>query len=503
MTLRDSDSMRCPPPRSGSGDARRVSVITSGRGAWATPARRLSGVIAAAALIVACSHTDPGPVTATGTAPPSTAPAPEAEVTTGTGTVPEPATTTTEAPTTTTTVATTAAPTWPPTTAAPKPAPVTTAAPPPANGPTGARRTILTPNAPAPRLDVNIYGNIGNANRNPATAGALERVYVPHEVSGTTSVIDPHTFQVIDTFTTGPESQHVVPSWDMTTLYAVSGQGARLTPIDPTTGQPGAAIPVDDPYNLYFTPDGSQAIVVNEGHQRLDFRDPHTFALHDSVQTNCYGLNHLDYSPDLTYFIATCEFDGSLIKFDLAQHRVVGRFTIDMRPSGRTPRQGHAQPQDVRLSSDGTVFFVADLQSAGLYVVDGNSFAQVGFIPAGVGTHSLYPSRDGKRMYVINRGTNIVGGPPHGQGSVSVLNPYTRQIEADWPIPGGGSPDMGNVTADGTQLWLGGRYDREVYVFDLVNGGLMRRIPVGVNPHGLTVWPQPGRFSLGHTGNQR
>jgi DNA-binding beta-propeller fold protein YncE len=354
---------------------------------------------------------------------------------------------------------------------------------------------------PAPRPDVNVYAHI--ADPNPNTAGALFRVYVPHEVSGYTDVIDPTTMKVIDTFTTGPESQHVVPSYDMKTLYVVSGRGNRLTPIDPTTGKPGAPIPVADPYNLYYTPDGSQAIVVAEGEARLDFRDPHTFALHDSVQTDCAGLNHLDYSADLTYFIATCEFDGGLIKFDLAQHKVVAKMKIDMTPSGHRSSTGHAQPQDIRLSSDGTVFFVADLQSAGLYVIDGDTFRQVGYIPTGIGTHSLYPSRDGRTMYVINRGTPIVGGPPHGQGSVAVLDPYTRSIGAVWPIPGGGSPDMGNITADGTQLWLGGRYDREVYVFDLVKGGFLARIPVGINPHGLTVWPQPGRFSLGHTGNQR
>ena len=62
---------------------------------------------------------------------------------------------------------------------------------------------------------------------------------------------------------------------------------------------------------------------------------------------------------------------------------------------------------------------------------------------------------------------------------------------------------MGNITADGTQLWLSGRYDDEVYVFDLVRGGLLTRIPVGDAPHGLAVWPQPGRYSLGHTGNMR
>lgn len=450
---------------------------------------------AALTLVAACSRNDGAPLTAEGpTTPPATSSTPGTELRTEGTAAPG----TTAAPETTTSTAaatTTAAAPPPPTTAKP-----TSPPPPPPSIPSG---TVLAPGAPAPRLDVNVYDHIGPSDLGPATAGALPRVYVPHEVSGTTTVIDPTTMQVINTFDSGPESQHVIPSWDMKTLYVASGQGNRLTPIDPNTGQPGAPISVEDPYNLYFTPDGSQAIVVVEGYKRLDFRDPHTFALIDSVQTNCYGINHLDFDAALTYFIATCEFDGTLIKFDLAQHRIVGTLGIDMTPSGRKPLRGHAQPQDIRLSSDGTVFYVADLQSNGLYVIDGESFRQVGFIPTGVGTHSLYPSRDGKKMYVINRGTNIVGGPPHGQGSVSVLNPYTRQIEANWPVPGGGSPDMGNLTADGTQLWLGGRYDREVYVFDLVNGRFLTRIPVGINPHGLTVWPQPGRFSLGHTGNQR
>ena len=79
----------------------------------------------------------------------------------------------------------------------------------------------------------------------------------------------------------------------------------------------------------------------------------------------------------------------------------------------------------------------------------------------------------------------------------------TRTIVGEWVVPGNGSPDMGNLTADGKQLWLGGRYDGEVYVFDTEKGELINRIKVGQNPHGLTVWPQPGRFSFGHTGNMR
>jgi YVTN family beta-propeller protein len=62
---------------------------------------------------------------------------------------------------------------------------------------------------------------------------------------------------------------------------------------------------------------------------------------------------------------------------------------------------------------------------------------------------------------------------------------------------------MGGVSADGTQLWLSGRYDSEVYVFDTTTGALIARIPVGHAPHGLAVSPQPGRYSLGHTGGYR
>jgi streptogramin lyase len=85
---------------------------------------------------------------------------------------------------------------------------------------------------------------------------------------------------------------------------------------------------------------------------------------------------------------------------------------------------------------------------------------------------------------------------------VSVIDFQTRKVIARWPIPAGGSPDMGNVTADGPYLWLSGRFDDVVYRID-TSTGAVREIPVGMEPHGLTVWPQPGRYSLGHTGNMR
>lgn len=354
----------------------------------------------------------------------------------------------------------------------------------------------------------NIYSEAGADNANPATEGALNRVYVPNEVSGNVTVIDPATMEVIDTFPTGFIPQHVVPSYDMKTLYVLNNSGNSIVPIDPLTGKAGAAIYVDNPYNLYFTPDGTEGIVVAEAEERLDFVDPATFEVRSSIQTDCNGLNHLDYSIDGRFFIATCEFDGRMIKVDIEAREIVGDLQIDISQSGKqNPIKPIAQPQDVRLSNDGSVFYVADLITDGVYLIDPASFTQVGFIRTGVAAHGLYPSRDGKSLFVVNRGTNAIPAPGSfrgkAKGSIAVLDFATRTVVDEWIVPDNGSPDMGNLTADGTQLWLGGRYDDEVYVFDTTKGELINRISVGQNPHGLTVWPQPGRFSFGHTGNMR
>jgi DNA-binding beta-propeller fold protein YncE len=111
-------------------------------------------------------------------------------------------------------------------------------------------------------------------------------------------------------------------------------------------------------------------------------------------------------------------------------------------------------------------------------------------------------NRAATKLYVANRGSHKARGAPRGPGSIAVINFHSRRVETTWPIPGGGSPDMGNLSADGKRLWLSGRFDNVAYAIDTTTGAVSR-IPVGREPHGLTVWPQPGRYSLGHTGNMR
>jgi DNA-binding beta-propeller fold protein YncE len=390
-----------------------------------------------------------------------------------------------------------------------------------ATAPNHEPRAVATVSGMPPVVDPeNLYSETGVNRFSPAVRGALYRVYVPDRISGDVTVIDPRRMKVVGRFRTGINPQHVVPSWDLKTLWVVNNAENRVngsvTPIDPKTAKPGRSIPVDDPYNMYFTPDGRSAIVVAEESRRLDFRDPHTMALQSSLPTpGCPGINHADFAIDGRYALFTCEYGGGIAKIDLIKRAVVGYLTLSKDTARKESRAGfidaetgfpvcagNGMPQDIRISPDGRVFYVADMLADGVYLVDGDSFVQVGFIPTGRGAHGLYPSRDGSKLYVANRGSHRVEGAKHGMGSVSVIDFAARRVTATWRIPGGGSPDMGNVSPDGRYLWLSGRFDNVVYRFD-TRSGAVASIAVGKEPHGLAVWPQPGRYSLGHTGNMR
>lgn len=367
-----------------------------------------------------------------------------------------------------------------------------------------------TPSAATSAPVRNVYAANAAGALTGAARTARPMVYVPNTLSDSVQLIDPATYKVVDRFSTGREPQHVVPSWDLKTLWVNDDLGNDLVPIDPRTGKAGKRVQVEDPYNLYFTPDGAHALVMAERLRRIDVRDPRTMEFQRSLKVPCQGINHADYSADQSFFVASCEFSGKLLVIDKEATKV--RKVIDLNaiktPGATTPheamhmhgspKQGlapgaSAMPQDVRLTPDGRYFLAADMLRNGVWVIDAATLKYSRFLPTGMGAHGIYPSRDAKRLFVANRDA----------GSVSVLDARTLKQVARWKVPGGGSPDMGGVTSDGRELWLSGRYDAEVYVFDTTTGKVTHRIRVDAGPHGLCVWPQPGSFSLGHTGNMR
>lgn len=332
-----------------------------------------------------------------------------------------------------------------------------------------------------PVLDPNdVYSADRAGNLSPVVGHFPTRIYVPNSGSNTVDIIDPKTYKISRHFRVGKQPQHVTPSYDLKNLWVLNDESSTLTRIDPATGKKGKTIRVDDPYNMYYTPDGKYAIVVAERRERLNFLNAETMRLAHSLPVPCRGVDHMDFAANGRYLIASCEFSGELLKVDVESQRVLS--TLALEPGG--------MPQDVKLSPDGKVFYVADMEANGVYLIDGDTFTRIGFLPTGRGAHGLYVSRDSEVLYVSNR----------REGTISIIDLAARKVVNQWRLAGGGSPDMGGISADGRVLWLSGRYHREVYAIDTTDGRLLARIKVGKGPHGLCVFPQPGRYSLGHTG---
>jgi DNA-binding beta-propeller fold protein YncE len=214
------------------------------------------------------------------------------------------------------------------------------------------------------------------------------------------------------------------------------------------------------------------------------FRDTHAFALRKALPVDCAGVDHMDFSADGSFALASCEFSGKMVQIDLRTETVKRYLYVG------------GSPQDVKLSPDGRTFYVANRYlpsrgASGVQLIDARTVRLVRFIRTRLDAHGLYVSRDTRELYVTNR----------AGGAITVIDFARRRIVAVWPIPG--TPDMGGVSPDGNTLWLAGRYSSAVYAISTHTGHLITLIHVGVSPHGLCVWPQPGRYSTGHTGVMR
>ena len=330
--------------------------------------------------------------------------------------------------------------------------------------------------APGP---VNIYSHTVTPHLSPAVTDVPLRVYVPNSDAASVSVIDPATMRVVDRFNVGVRPHHVTPSWDLTKLYVNNTEGNSLTVIDPRTGKPTATIPITDPYNLYFTPDGAKAIVVAERYQRLDFYNANDWTFLKSVSIPWPGVDHADFTADGRYFLASTEFSGQVVKVDTEAMAVVGRAEVG------------SLPIDVKMSPDGQVLYVANQGRHGVSLVDPESMTEIGFLRTGTGAHGLNVSRDATTLFVSNR----------MEGTISLIDFATRAVRATWRV--GGSPDMIQVSGDGTQLWVSNRFHGSVSVIDTTTGKVTATIPTGAGAHGVSLFPQPGRYNVGHNGVYR
>ncbi len=321
----------------------------------------------------------------------------------------------------------------------------------------------------------------------PAVAQLSPRVYVPDEHKGDVVVIDPATLKIVRRYATGIYPEHVTPDWDLSRLYVSNMSSGYVSVIDQATAKlTGEKISAPVPYDIYFTPDGAKAVVVNDyispaliKLNGLNFYDRQPFTFLKFVEIPWPGADDLDFSADGSFLMVSCEYSGRVARVSTASMKVTGSVVV------------RSLPRDVRLSPDGRLFFVTNEGRAGVSVIDPVKMREVAFIPTGRGAHGIEYSRDLTKMYVSNRAA----------GTISVVDLATYKVTKTWRE--GRSPDEMSLSLDGSQLWVSDRYAGGVTVIDTRTGAVIARIATGSNPHGILYWPQPGLHSTGQNGNMR
>jgi DNA-binding beta-propeller fold protein YncE len=321
-----------------------------------------------------------------------------------------------------------------------------------------------------------VYAATGPGMIAPTARGLPPRIYVAN--GRVIDVIDPAAARITGRFRPGAAASRVVPSWDLRRLWITDRAHDLLVPVGPRGGRRGRPVRVAGPAGLYFTPDGRDALVPARRPRRIDVRDPRTMALRATVPMPC-SAGHAGFSFGGASLVATCTAAGALARVDLAGRRVTRTLRL---PDG-------ARPGDLRLSPDGTVFYVADAAKGGVWLIDARRFALLGFVPTAPGARGLAISRDARRLFVV------------GGRAVTAVDFRTRRVVSDWPLPAGDSVP-GGVSSDGTALWLADRAGL-VYAVSTRTGRVVRKVRVGGHPTALCVHPQPGRYSLGGTGLYR
>lgn len=252
------------------------------------------------------------------------------------------------------------------------------------------------------------------------------------------------------------EPHHVALAPGGRELLVGDSGGNEMLFLDPTTGDIKRRMAIADPYQLGFSPNGKWLVVTGLGRNQVDVYDAATTQLVHRFPIASMP-SHLAYSPDSSVVYVTLQGVNRVAAFDLKRMAVLWNAEVGSTPAGIIWHDGK--------------LLVANMGSDHFAVVDPASGAVERRVRTGRGAHQIFPSPDGRTLWVNNR-----------------VDGTTVAVDARTLTPGrvyklGGGPDCIDFASDG-RLWITLRFAQKVAVLDPVSGAV-QTFPVGRSPHGI------------------
>lgn len=252
------------------------------------------------------------------------------------------------------------------------------------------------------------------------------------------------------------EPHHVALSPDGKELLVGDAGGNEMLFLDPQTGEIRRRVPVADPYHLQFSPNGKLLVVTGLARNQVDVYEAGTMRLLKRFPASSMP-SHIAFSPDSSMAYATLQGSNRLAAYDLRRMETLWTSEVGSTPAG--------------VIWHGDKLLVANMGTDSIVVVDPVDGKVERHIRTGRGAHQIFPSPDGKLLWVNNR----------VDGTTVALDAKTLAVVRTYRVPGG--PDCIDFAPDG-KLWITQRFIQKVAILDPASGNL-RSVPVGRSPHGI------------------
>ena len=230
-------------------------------------------------------------------------------------------------------------------------------------------------------------------------------------------MVDGETYDLHGTVATGKEPAHIVLTLDGTKAYATNGADDTVTVIDVATMKQVATIPVGAfPHGLRPSPDGKWIYVANAKGTTVSVIDVASDRKVADIEVGEAPVQ-VGFAPDGNFAYVSLNAEDAVGKIDVAAQKLVGKATV-----GDGPIQ-------VYVSPDGRYLVVAnqgteDAPSRTVSILATSTFEPVATLDSGAGAHGVVVDPSSRHAYI----TNIYG------GDVSVIDLEERRVVARVPV---------------------------------------------------------------------
>jgi YVTN family beta-propeller protein len=304
-------------------------------------------------------------------------------------------------------------------------------------------------------------------------AGTAHAAYVIvlNSADDTLSLIDPKTGTEASRVPIGRGPHHMMAMPDDSALLIGLTTVNQLLVVNRKTGEITRRIPMMDPYQLGFSPDGKYFVTTA---LRQDFVDIYPGTLTDDIKPIARVKSgampsHLAFSPDSRFVYVTEQGSNTVSKIDLETRKVVTRLPIGSAPAG------------IWLTPDGTKLLVGVMGADFVAIIDRATDKVIGKVVTGRGAHNFLAKGDKRHLYVSNRVDD----------TISVLDMQTMKVIEQIKVAG--SPDCMELSADGKWMWVTARTRKDVALVNMETKQVEKRIPVGRSPHGVYFYDHAPR----------